>query len=95
MNGGEEERRGKKQDREELLFISHFGSSVGVLSANIIFIQFLTLGPSVSYKVGQKGLFGFLCYVAREIPNELFGQCNILPRMMEKQGEDRSGDGDL
>ena len=55
----------------------------------------MTLGPSVSYKVGQKGLFGFLCYVAREIPNELFGQCNILPRMMEKQGEDRSGDGDL
>ena len=58
-------------------------------SVNIIFIQFLTLGPWVTYKVGRKGLFGFLCYIARENPNEFFGQCNILPRMMEKQGEER------
>lgn len=58
MNGGEEERRGKKQDREELLFISHFGSSVGVLSISFLYNSW-HLGHQFHISLAKKVCSGF------------------------------------
>lgn len=80
--------RGKKQDREELLFICHFGSSVGVLSTSFLYNSW-HLGHELHISLAKKVCLGFSVTLQGKTQMNFFGQCNILPRVMEKQGEER------
>lgn len=94
MIGGEEEGRGKKQDREELLFICHFGSSVGVLSTSFLYNSWHS-GHQFHIRLAKKVCLGFSVMLQGK------SQMNFLANAIYCQGWCKSkekkedGDGDL
>ena len=86
--------RGKKQDREELLFICHFGSSVGVLSTSFLYNSW-HLGHELHISLAKKVCSGFSVTLQGKT------QMNFLANVIYCQGwwknkeKKEDGDGDL